>query len=38
MNYTPFDSYYYSRPVAYTSYYPKVAKQSVLTENDPETQ
>ena len=38
MNYTPFDSYYYSRPVAYKSYYPKLQKEEILKENDPDTQ
>jgi L-lysine 2,3-aminomutase len=38
MYYTPFDGYYYSRPVAYKSYYPRLTKQSILQENDADTQ
>ena len=37
MIYTPFDGYYYSRPVAYRSYYPRVAKTELLKENDADT-
>lgn len=38
MNYTRFDSYYYSRPVSYRSYYPKLQKTEILKENDSDTQ
>ena len=38
MFYTPFDGYYYSRPVAYRSYYPRLQKQEILKENDADTQ
>lgn len=31
------DSYYYSRPIAYRSYYPKVAKTEILHIDDSET-
>lgn len=36
--YTPFDGYYYSRPVAYRSYYPKIQKEEILKESDVDTQ
>ena len=32
-----FDSYYYSRPISYRSYYPRQVKEEVLTINDNET-
>ena len=38
MSYTPFDGYYYSRPVAYRSYYPRIGKEQILKENDTDTQ
>ncbi len=38
MYYTPFDGYYYSRPVAYRSYYPRLTKQEILQQNDADTQ
>lgn len=38
MYYGKFDSYYYSRPVSYRSYNPKVVRQEVLPVNDVETQ
>jgi hypothetical protein len=38
MYYTPFDGYYYSRPVAYRSYYPRLQKEEILKENDADTQ
>jgi hypothetical protein len=37
MSYGRFDSYYYSRPVSYRSYNPKVLRQDILTVNDTET-
>ena len=37
MHYNRFDSYFYSRPVAYKSYYPRIEKKEILTFNDPET-
>lgn len=38
MQYTKFDGYYYSRPVSYKSYYPRIQKPEVLQENDADTQ
>ena len=35
--YTRFDSYYYSRPVSYRSYYPRIQKQEVLPFRDEES-
>lgn len=37
MFYNRFDSYYYSRPIAYRSYYPRVSKQELLPFDDSET-
>jgi hypothetical protein len=37
MYFTKSDSYYYSRPVSYRSYYAPVSKKSILTFSDPET-
>ncbi len=37
MSYTKFDSYYYSRPVSYRSYYPRIQKQEILPYNDQES-
>lgn len=31
--YTAFDGYYYSRPVSYQSYYPRVSKPFILTDH-----
>lgn len=32
-----FDSYFYSRPVSYRSYNPRVLRQEILSVNDTET-
>lgn len=37
MFFNRFDSYYYSRPVSYRSYNPRLTKQEVLTLPDPDT-
>lgn len=37
MFYGKFDSYYYSRPVSYRSYTPKITRQEILTFNDQQT-
>jgi len=38
MFYGKFDSYYYSRPVSYRSYHPKVTRPEILKFDDPQTQ
>jgi len=37
MSYGKFDSYYYSRPVSYRSYNPRVLRKDVIEVNDTET-
>jgi len=37
MYFNKFDSYYYSRPVSYRSYNPRITRQEILTISDPET-
>lgn len=37
MFYNKFDSYYYSRPVSYRSYNPRLVKPEILKETDPDT-
>lgn len=37
MFFNRFDSYYYSRPISYRSYNPRITKQEVLTIADPDT-
>jgi hypothetical protein len=37
MSYTRFDSYYYSRPISYRSYYPRLQKQEISPYNDQES-
>jgi hypothetical protein len=37
MSYNRFDSYFYSRPVSYRSYYPRLTKQTLLSDLDPDT-
>jgi hypothetical protein len=34
MFYGKFDSYYYSRPVSYKSYYPRIDKKEILKVSD----
>jgi hypothetical protein len=38
MFFNKLDSYSYSRPVSYRSYYPKLTKNEILPLNDPESQ
>ncbi len=38
MFFNKLDSYSYSRPVSYQSYYPKLTKNEILPLNDPESQ
>lgn len=38
MFFNKFDSYYYSRPISYRSYYPRIAKPEILPINDPQSQ
>lgn len=35
--YNKMDSYYYSRPISYRSYYPRINKEEILTINDQES-
>jgi hypothetical protein len=37
MFFNRFDSYYYSRPVSYRSYNPRIQKPEILAENDVDT-
>jgi hypothetical protein len=37
MFFNKFDSYYYSRPISYRSYYPKLTKPSILAFQDPQS-
>lgn len=38
MFFNKFDSYYYSRPVSYRSYNPRLVKPEILKINDPQSQ
>ena len=38
MFFNKFDSYYYSRPISYRSYYPRLQKPEILQINDPHSQ
>ncbi len=38
MFFNKFDSYYYSRPISYRSYYPKLTRPEILKIQDPQSQ